>query len=345
MQVSVLTLELYKAINDLTLLSKGAIRVAEVENILKDKGYPLKTIRSEIERFFYGFESIESYKNGQHFLELTDLGIDYLNNIVQSVQDQSSSFAIILRNSKRKDSLNAILQESTFFNNRIYDLIARYQFRNGSARDFLKCIEIDTLLDFLDCILSSLKISQDNALPTVDNCIDSVNENGKFWGTLASKYSWIFFNQQYYLDLNSLQWKLYAEIMSLLKRPVEWGGNAKDLPIKEAEDNYSISDINNLRANGILRPIYENGQASAYRLTAPGFLMWERKERGFLLEIRIQRVDEDAYTVFFSNASDKADYYIYPRDTYCENMSGKKEEVLMYLKREFLRYKSRGGIL
>ena len=157
MQISVLTFELYKAI-----LQKcegnyfRKIKVDVIRNILIKKGYSLNAIDSEIERFFYGFECIKILDNNQFYLSLTPIGVNYINEIKKYISHQSSQFAFIVKNARRKNSINVVIQESTFFDRNIYKLINEYKFHSGGSRDFIKCIPIDEFMDFLEKVTKYL---------------------------------------------------------------------------------------------------------------------------------------------------------------------------------------------
>ena len=109
MQISVLTLELYNAIFEKNKNNYfNAIEINDVRNTLINKGFPPHIVDSEIERFFYGFECIKFLKNKQFYMSLTPIGINYINEIKKNISNQSSQFAFIIKNSRRKNSINVI---------------------------------------------------------------------------------------------------------------------------------------------------------------------------------------------------------------------------------------------
>lgn len=63
------------------------------------------------------------------------------------------------------------------------------------------------------------------------------------------------------------------------------------------------------RKSGIIRPIWRtvNVTESKIRMTSPGYLMWERKKKGYLLEFVIQRESKDKYALCLCDASDFPD--------------------------------------
>ena len=116
MQISVLTLELYTAIFELTKDKiNSLVKVQDIIELMERKKFPRKVILSEIERFFYGFECIESFIDNTRYLCLTQLGIDYMNEIMKEILKQDSEIAFIVRDSRKKGNVNVIVQESTFF--------------------------------------------------------------------------------------------------------------------------------------------------------------------------------------------------------------------------------------
>lgn len=347
MQISVLTLDLYKMLFELNLKTqKTSIRVDDIRNKLRIQGYHEKAISSEIERFFYGYECLETYIDSIRYMSVTPLGYSYISEIKHSIKSQRNQLAIIIRNSRRKDYVNVIVQESTFFDSNMYYLLKKYKFRSGGARDFLKCIKISELIDFLTEAISNLNEDRnaykDKNLPQIEECISIIDKNGKYWKGVDSRYSWIVFKQKYELKLTEKEWKDYAVIMQYMKHPVEWGGNAKDASPEDLNNIDKDFIIEPFLNHGILRRLYSEGSELKYRLTAPGFLMWERKNRGFLLEILITRQSASTYAVDFCHASDITDYYIYS-DKLTDYFEGNKQSTIKSLKEELLKYKNRGS--
>ena len=347
MQISVLTLDLYKALFELNPTSKETpTRVDDIRNKLRLQGYHEKAILSEIERFFYGYECLEEFIDGIQYMSLTPVGSSYINEIIHSIKSQRNQLAIIIRNSRRKDYVNVIIQESTFFNSNMYYLLEKYKFHTGGARDFLKCIKISELMDFLTEAIDNLNEDgntyKDGESPQIEECISIIEKDGKFWSGVGSKYSWIFFKQKYELDLTEKEWKDYAIIMQHMKHPVEWGGNAKDASLVDLKNIGKEFRIEPFLNYGILRKLYSGKPELSYRLTAPGFLMWERKNRGFLLEILITRQSATSYSVDFCHASDITDYYIYASEL-IDDFEDNGQNVIKFLKEELLKYKNRGN--
>lgn len=347
MQISVLTLDLYKILFELSSAAKEVpIRVDDISNKLRLRGYHEKAILSEIERFFYGYECFEEYIEGIRYMSITPLGSYYINEIKHSIKSQRNQLAIIIRNSRRKDYVNVIVQESTFFDSNLYYLLEKYKFRTGGARDFLKCIKISELIDFLTEAIDNLNEDgntyKDGKLPQIEECISIIEKNGKYWNGVGSKYSWLFFKQKYELDFMEKEWKDYATIMQYMKHPVEWGGNAKDASLEDLRNIDRDFIIEPFLNYGILRRLYSEKQELKYRLTAPGFLMWERKNRGFLLEILITRQSATTYSVDFCHASDITDYYIYSNEL-IDYIEDNGQNTIKTLKEELFKYKNRGN--
>lgn len=347
MQISVLTLELYAAIFELTKdKTNNLVKVQDIIELMEKKEFPRKVILSEIERFFYGFESIESFIDNTRYLCLTQLGIDYMSEIMKEILKQDSEIAFIVRNSRKKASVNAIIQESTFFDKKIYQILQKYRFRDGGTRDFLKCLPIDELKEFIGEAMCSLnkEKTEDNA--TLKECIDLVKCSGKYWSSVASRYVWIFFRQKYRVNFSKSEWKQYSEILNYAKRPVEWGGNAKDVPENFMRENGI--EINNFLNLGIIRKLFDKGQfLNKYRLTAPGYLMHERKERGFLFECILRKNADGKFSIYICEASDRDAHYLYGNsDEYFHNIyNANYDDMLKFIERQLLLYKNRGAFL
>lgn len=345
MQISVLTLELYGAIFELTKDKINIpVKVRDIIDLMERKGFPRKVILSEIERFFYGFECIESYIDDTRYLYLTQLGIDYMSEIMKEILKQDSEIAFIVKDSRKKANVNVIVQESTFFDNKIYQLLQKYRFRDGGTRDFLKCLPINELKGFIGEVMCSLNKEKKENKATLKECIDLVKGNGKYWSSVASKYAWIFFRQKYKVNLTKSEWKQYSEILNYAKRPVEWGGNAKDVPENFMEEN-SI-EISNFLNLGIIRKLYDDGKfLNKYRLTAPGYLMHERKERGFLFECILRKNIDGKFTIYICEASDRDAHYLYgnSNEYFLNIYNANYNDMLNFIERQFLLYKNRGA--
>lgn len=345
MQISVLTLELYDAILRISNnCPEKKIVVDDIIKIMISKGFPLKVIHSEIDRFFYGYECIESYEQGIRYLEMTQLGYDYINEIKKAILQQKSEFAFIIRTARKKGYVNTIIQESTFFEPYIYEIIKNYHFREGGARDFLKCISIGDFQNVIEDVVPCLQETKSVQEATIEECIDIIQRNGKYWSGVYSKYSWIFFKQKYVLNFGRDEWEDYKKIIAYAKRPVEWGGDSKDIPQQFMEEN-QIKPYAFLKAGIIRKLYYTNGVfAGLYRLTAPGFLIFERKERGFLLECVLRKETGDNFVLNICDASDKGEYYHYGE---CNEflklqIKGDESTVLNYLSKQIIQYKNRG---
>lgn len=312
MHIDVITLELYKSIFALSSKDNELIQVSQIFDMLRNKGFSSKVINSEIERFFYGFMCIEKYIGSSRILTITQNGLNYINEITKSIFLQKNQFAFIVRNSRKKGYVNVTIQESTFFSLKTYEIIREYDFRDGGTRDFVKCIKLDLLNQFLGKILLSLDIYNDAPVASITECIEQVKSYGKFWNSIVYKYSWLFFKQKYELLFNEKDWQNYKKIIETAKYPVEWGGKAKDLTEKELFSFDTEIEIDKFVNSGIIRKLYdENYHPYSYRLTVPGFVMWQRKERGFLLEVLITRLDNESYVTEICDASDKINYYLY----------------------------------
>lgn len=347
MQISVLTLELYTAIFELTKDKiNSLVKVQDIIELMERKKFPRKVILSEIERFFYGFECIESFIDNTRYLCLTQLGIDYMNEIMKEILKQDSEIAFIVRDSRKKGNVNVIVQESTFFDNKIYQLLQKYRLRDGGTRDFLKCLPINELKEFIGEVMYSLNKEKAGDNATLEECIDLVTRSGKYWSSVASRYAWIFFRQKYEINFTKSEWEQYGEILNYAKRPVEWGGDSKDVPEDFMRENNI--EINNFLNLGIIRKLFDKGQfLNKYRLTAPGYLMHERKERGFLLECILRKNADGQFSIYICEASDRDDHYLYGnRDEYfCSIYNANYDDMLSFVEKQLLLYKNRGAFL
>lgn len=344
MQISALTLELYATIFELTKDKiNSPVKVQNIIELMEIKEFPKKVVLGEIERFFYGFECIESFVNNTRYLCLTQLGIDYINEIMKEILKQDSEIAFIVRDSRKKANVNVIVQESTFFDDEIYQLLQKYKFRDGGTRDFLKCLSINELKEFIGEAMYVLDKEKSENSATLEECIDLVKSSGKYWSGVASRYVWIFFRQKYKVDFSKLEWQQYNEILNYAKRPVEWGGNAKDIPEKFMKEKGI--EINNFLNLGIIRKLFDKGQFfNKYRLTAPGYLIHERKERGFLFECILRKNAEGQFSIYICEASDRTDHYIYGNsdEYFCDIYNGNYDDMLKFVEKQLLLYKNRG---
>ncbi len=347
MQISVLTLELYDVILKLSQNNIGKpIKVREIVDIIKNRGFSTKVIVNEIERFFYGFECIETYDNSIKYLSLTQMGLDYINEIMKVVKLQESGVAFIVKNSRKKNSVNVIVQESTFFNPQIYSLLKQKKFRDGGARDFLKCLPINDFSSLLRNIVPNLRETFDNNYASIDECKKLVENNGKYWSSVSSKYSWIYFKQKYSINFSEVEWKQYELIIDYAKRPVEWGGNASDISHDWMIDKKI--NVTSFLNTGIIRKLYSNGKfLNKYRLTAPGYLIFERKNRGYLLECILRREKSDNLILEICNASDREEYYLYGdcHKHFDRLVNASYDNVFKYLNNQLLLYKNRGALI
>ena len=132
--------------------------------------------------------------------------------------------------------------------------------------------------------------------------------------------------------------------MKSMKRPVEWGGNASDIS-KEELLQHKI-DVKTFLRNGVLRRLYTDFQKNdCYRLTAPGYLMYERMKNGFLLEVVITK-GFNHFNVDICDATDKEEYFTYTTNKNITNNAYiKNEEIISYLKKCIIIYKNRGGFV
>lgn len=191
MQFSVLTL---KALEVVARLSEKSFQTSipwEVarKEIVKE-GFSAKQADGELDRFCYGFVCQEQRnKGGVRVITLTPLGKHFINSLIQEAPYQSSQIAFLLRPAKKKESWNLVVQESTFFNPRVYEIIKEYKLRPGGSRDFLRSITTRDLMEMLEKIFSVLSPSPTEATISLDECIKKVKREGKYWSAVGSQYS------------------------------------------------------------------------------------------------------------------------------------------------------------
>ena len=307
MQFSVLTLRTLGALEFLTEGKEGVFvpwqtAVKEIEKF----GFSAKQVNGELDRFCYGFECIDRCKNN-HEIALTHIGTSFLKHLLEESPYQSSQLAFLSRKARRKNYWNVTVQESTFFNPEIYQLISEFNFRSGGTRDFIKSIPVDDLIRFLKLASNNLSIvpSQPGG-KFLKDVIEQVKKHGKYWASVGGRYSWFVFAQKFELPFSFKDWHLYDKLMTIMIRPPEWGGGIKlsyqelSKLLEKEKRLYLFRDLGIIRSIWTLRNLKEN----KFCLTAPGYLMWERKKKGFLFEFRLRKLSENEYELALCNATD-----------------------------------------
>lgn len=309
MQFSTLTLHALKAIES---LSEGKVDVfvpwATVRGYLEKQGFSVNQADGELERFCYGFECIDHYdRSGTHLIALTGLGRSYIDHILAAGSYQRSLLAFIMRRARKRNCWNVIVQESTFFNQEVYELLRQYNFRPGPARDFLRCISTTDVVSFITSVVELLSpAGVECKAASLCDCIRLVEREGKYWASVGGKYSWFVFGQKYNLPLNADDWQRYRILVKSLIRPPEWGGG-REIAYSDLCDVLGGSDaVLTFRNAGIVRPRWTNGDITSARfcLTAPGYLMWERNTKGFCYEFLIKRESTEVFSLGLCRATD-----------------------------------------
>jgi hypothetical protein len=324
MQFSVLTLEALSVIDD---MSCGGVETFvpwhDAQDRICSAGFTTRQANGELERFCYGFECIErGAKGGVREIAFTDLGRMFIDQLTREAPFQSSQVACLIRPARRRNSVNVTVQESTFFTPALYELISQYRFRRGPARDFLKCMTVDDCRAFLlqsTDVVASCPSTPDSAPHTLQGCIDQVAMHGKYWASVGGKYSWYVFPQRFSMVMDDRRWRLYEDLMNALVRPPEWGGG-------HAVSHNSLLSllgcdevISDFRDKGVIRSLYDSATGRVtFCLTAPGYLMWERKTKGFILEIRLRQVADRQYLLSVCDASD------WPAELHMEDIGATK---------------------
>lgn len=294
MQCCEITLAIYK---NLFLLSGGKtdtpVSINDLINLTKLDGFGEKIIISEIDRFFYGGTARNLFDGN---CIMTYIGLDYYNQLIKETPQQKNIIALLIRKSKRKNMYNITLQETTFFEEDTYDVIKKYCLRNGGARDFIKSISLETLNNLIIDLSKTIK-NEKFDISTIKDVIDLIKQSGKYWASVGGKYSWIIFSQRYNVNVD---FEKYKSLVDVMRHPTEWG-HGKDIAYN---DIISILDdettLKQFIDNLIIRKL-DNGN---YRMTCPGYLMFERINKGYIFEFQIQKMDENKFSILACNASD-----------------------------------------
>lgn len=307
MQFSELTVSVYTSIERIG----GENSFVEYEQLVCEVvkcGFSEKLARSEIDRFCYGFECQEKILNGIRVINLTNIGKMFRENLFESLSWQGCHMAIIVKKSKRTNCRNIVLQESTFFSEELYNLVSKYKLRKGPARDFLKCMSITEINEFLEEWLALLSVSESCFKNNWEQVRKMIRTNGKSWKSIGCKYSWFVYPQKYQLDFSLDDFKKYQLIVKNLIRPPEWGGG-KYMSKDELVKIIGLDFFEKSLENGIIRQVWTvskrfKGNFTTHAMTAVGYLMWERYEKGFLHEYLYVKTGEEKFKLSFCRAYD-----------------------------------------
>lgn len=277
----------------------------EVQIEVIRQGFSQRQAHGELERFCYGGECREKYDNGIRKISLTKLGDQFVKNLIDKSDKQNCEVAVLLRPSRRKGFWNSVVQESTFWPKEVYEILKEYGFRNGPARDFLRSLNEDSVIELCREFMTGIDIRNDiEKKKDLSYCLEMISKYGKYWSSVGGKYSWFVFPQTYDVPWKSDEEELYDRIIEKCIRPPEWGNggilkNDEFNQIADAEKRMKFLEV------GILRPIYsDKGELLHYQLTAPGFLMWERIKKGPIIEILISRIGKTLYEVSICDGTD-----------------------------------------
>lgn len=308
MQISVLTLKTFEVLRELTCNKTNVFVPWElVREKIKECGFSERQSEGELERFCYGFECIDSFKNNRRKIALTETGENFLNEIIKETPHQKNQIAFLIRSARRKEMLNVIIQESTFFDPKIYKIISDFKFRQGGARDFLRCFSTNELVELLNLIFNTLSpVAEQSTEFSLQDCINKIEKCGKYWASVGGKYSWVVFPQKFELSFSPEEWMSYDILIKNLLRPPEWNGGKYLAYGKCAELLGKKERVVQFRNQGVIRPIWknENIENASFCLTAPGYLMWERRKKGFIFEFCVKRISEELYKIILCDASD-----------------------------------------
>jgi len=306
MQFSTLSLHALIAVYDATDGKVGKYKSWKtVKGQILKQGFTEKQAEGELDRFCYGFECQDRFQDCERQISLTHIGKMFVDSLLNVAAYQDNMIAVLFRSSRRKKYWNVIIQESTFWPGQMYALLSKYGFRNGPARDHLKCLSVDDIIKFLDQAMSIIKPQpKRNIRLTLQDCLNLVERHGKCWASVGGKYSWFVFPQHFELQFDDLKWEKYKHLVKELIRPPEWGGG-KTISDKEIMKLLNKSELDVFLNNGIIRAIYNSdGQLLYYQLTAVGYLVWERYNRDTMIEISISKLSETTFDLRLCSATD-----------------------------------------
>lgn len=309
MHFSTLTLRTLDVLCALTDGRTGIfVPLSRVAGDIQDGTFSPRLVASELDRMCYGFECIEERdRSGERHLALTSLGHAFIEHLLSDAAFQAAQLAVLIRPSRRKSHWNLVIQESTYFTPDTYDALRRHGFRSGPARDFLKSLSSDRLDAFLKDALGTLKVASQPPRPvTLRACREEVARTGRVWSAVKGRYAWFVFGQRFEVSLSDDAWGGYCELIKRGVRPPEWRGGC-DIPCAELSTLLgSDHRVDTFRNAGVIRPVWKGEccQPSHYRLTAPGYLMWERKTRGVVFEFLLRRMAPDQFLLGLCDASD-----------------------------------------
>ena len=296
MQCSVITLELLKELyNQSNTQINFPCSIVKIINYLKTKGYKQKIIESEIDRFFYGGLAQEI---GDDTCVMTYIGKDYYEQLLIDASNQKNKLGFLIRPSKRRNRYSVTVQDTTFYNKKIYEVINKYSLRSGGARDFIKSMDLFSL----NGLIKELSLVLEDEIFQINNFDDLINlvkSEGKYWSSVGGKYSWIIFAQKYNVKIDMVK---YEKLVNTMRHPTEWGGRAKDLSYNEVKELLDDdATINEFIDNIVIRKL-KNGY---FRLTCPGYLMHERVKKGPILEFELLKSNiENNYKIQVCKADD-----------------------------------------
>lgn len=278
MQCCEITLTLYKHMHDLSKCSVN-VPIKELINRACCDGYSRKIAYSELDRLFYG-GVIQDQHDG--YCKFTYIGEDYYNQLINESKYQKNCIAMLVRGSKLKGKYNITLQETTFFNPLIYKVIEKYSLRSGGARDFIRCVDIPTLNNLIGDLSENI-CYEPISIDTIEDLIEQVKLNGKYWASVGGKYSWIIFSQRYHVDVDFIN---YKKLIYVMIRPPEWGGRTRELSHAELLNLLgNEQEIERFLYNIIIRKT----PFDTYRLTCPGYLIYERLTKGKVFEFELRK--------------------------------------------------------
>ena len=312
MQFSILTMKCLECLYGRTNSTGEPVRFDDYTNFLLERGFRHRQSVIEIQRLCYGYLAVESDHEYGHVYRGTTLGVQYMKSLMRYGNKQRSLIGVLFKKSKRKGCYNVTLQETSLWGKGMYSCIEKHGFRRGPARDFLKCLDINSISGFINDACECLSIDEPIDSSSIRDITDIISKDGKYWSSVGSKYAWFAFPQYYQLSYSRANWDRYRELIDYMIRPPEWGESntmTRD-GIIGAIGGDALSAF--LRDGIVRRNWINNSHSEIYQLTAPGYLMWERKNSGPIHEIMIYRRGMNDYAIYACNSSDIK----YPNDLF-----------------------------
>jgi hypothetical protein len=192
-----------------------------------------------------------------------------------------------------------------FFTPGVYQVLQAFQFRAGGAREFFRCLRRDDLIHFVDQATAQLAPTPAECRGSVQESLALIQQRGKYWASVGGRYAWFVFPQRFSLCFTLDEWRLYDQLITRLTRPPEWGGGLAASFNELTTLLQSADRLHAFRQAGIIQPLWESTHFTdvGFCLAARGYLIWERKTRDFLLEVRLRRLEPHRFELAVCQAA------------------------------------------